>query len=283
MIATVLPNEHLFAEGDDENSDEESCSFCEERLYHRKMGEHAIDKIIFPQSPPPAREFPVRCSLQEYLEFSYRHVLSEYWAFLHSRHDEKNGWRMPLLKQWKITWKRNLIQKIEIEGDSKANVDFDDCVYHLLVWRKHLCLSTKRLNADTLNTTRRRFLRRNETIDNLQLKIGAKLNALNLREINESDSTIAYSLGYVKPFIEELSVLTRYIGNPRSCPDVLDAVADIGRRKIFDYDSRNQRSKVEINHDQETAIRNLKYNVEAVQGPPGALQVSDPDKAKLST
>ena len=73
----------------------------------------------------------------------------------------------------------------------------------------------------------------------------------------------------MKPFIEELSALMQFIENPGSCPEFLVAVADINKRKRFHYENRPKSEHVECNEDQDSVIRNLRFNVEAVQGPPG--------------
>lgn len=275
MIQLPLSNHQLLDEGNDgEDSDDESYLFREERLYHRKMGEHAVNKIIHPSPTSTSKEIPAIGSLQQYLEPTFCSSLSELWAFLQGKHDAVHGWRMHMLEKWKLTFKLNeregVIDKIEVEEGVLK--DLDDCVYHLVVWRGHLCLTTKVCIPENLKK-KRRVMPRYETIEKLVIKEGSDLSQLGFRYIDGSDKDTAFSLGYVKPFMEEFAVLMRFIGNLGSCPKILNGVADISSRIPFNYSNEDRSTVVECNRDQESIIRNLRYNVEAVQGPPGAFPV----------
>ena len=261
MIRMPLPtpNEcgvHFFVESN-EDSDEEFRTFRDERLVHRKMGDLAVTQMVFPTPRTPVKILP-SCSIRQ-------NVLSEYWGFLMSRHDAVSGWQMHLLEQWKITSKQREILKIENEQNRQLNLD--DCVYHLIVWCGQLCITTK--TRPSKKEITRRMMKGNEIIETLTIVRGQLLTEIGFQNVLPQEKEVAYSLGYVKPFMEELSVLIQYIENPLSCPEFLKAVADVRQRTIFRYENGEKSNVVESNEDQESVIRNLKYNVEVVQGPPG--------------
>ena len=264
-----LPNESdkHFLDESDEESDEELCTFRDERLLHRKMGDLAVTQILYPNQCTPVKIHP-SCSIREYLHALYENVLSEYWGFLMSRYNKVSGWQMHLLEQWNITWKQEKILKIETK--QKRQINLDDCVYHLIVSCGRLCLTTKTPMPSKKDITKRKIIA-HETIETLRLEEGRLLDTLGFQNVLPQEKEIAFSLGYVKPFIEELAVLIQYIENPMSCPQFLKAVADIRQRTSFQYENRTKAKGVESNEDQESVIRNLKYNVEAVQGPPGFI------------
>ena len=256
--------EHFFVESN-EDSDEEFRTFRDERLVHRKMGDLAVNQMLFPTPRKPVKILP-SCSIREYLQALFQNVLSEYWGFLMSRHDAVSGWQMHLLEQWKITSKQREILKIENEQNRQLNLD--DCVYHLIVWCGQLCITTKTPRPSREEITSQMMIGY-ETIETLQMEKGQQLSKLGFQNVLPQEKEVAFSLGYVKPFIEELSVLIQYIENPMSCPEFLKAVADVRQRTIFRYENRAKSKFVESNEDQESVIRNLQYNVEVVQGPPG--------------
>ena len=211
---------------------------------HENVQWEAFRLVLHPQ---PQR--PVQCkdnqSVEEYLGGCKQNLEAETWAMFQSQTSSKM-----MLESIQVR-----INERRILGAWKDDslLPLNELMWKVLVLEGALCLVT--------------HLKDNEAV----FVEGRKLRDKQWDEEKGSQGAIsvAYILGYVRPYIKEYCAILRYIRGLDIPCQVLKDIACPRNRSAFGYSRRPLSHTVPYNVLQAQCISDLSSTVEGIQGPPG--------------
>ena len=220
-----------------------------ERLSIANDGENsereAIRMILHPLRCRPVQHKDNQ-TVGEYLECCKQNIEAEIWGWFSTQ-----------------TASSSILEKIEVKY-SAGNRTITGA------WKDNAPLSLKELRWTMLILNGTMCLITHLKNDQAVIFEGKKLNDSKWHKTDSTtDISVAYLMGYVKPYVKEYSAILKYIRGRVPCCKVLKDVASPIHRSAFKYSRNAFYAGVPYNPLQGQCILELAYTLEGIQGPPG--------------